>query len=58
MNIIDLKDPIESQHGGIATHVQSVPVKGTFHGQMVWDGIASRLRHSQARANRANLNAS
>jgi hypothetical protein len=30
---------LESQHGGNATHVESVPVKETFRGQTVWDGV-------------------
>lgn len=34
-----LKRVIESQHGGIATHVKSVPVKETFQSQTVWEGI-------------------
>ncbi len=34
-----LRGAIESQHGGTATHVQSVPVKETFVGQTVWEGI-------------------
>jgi hypothetical protein len=34
-----LKKAIESQHGGTATLVQAVPVKETFEGQTVWEGI-------------------
>jgi hypothetical protein len=34
-----LKLAIESQHGGTATLVQAVPVKETFEGQTVWEGI-------------------
>jgi hypothetical protein len=30
--LTDLKQAIESQHDGTATHVQSVPVKETFNG--------------------------
>jgi hypothetical protein len=30
---------IQSQHGGTATHVQSVPVRETFKGQPVWEGM-------------------
>ena len=26
-------------HGAEATHVESVPVKETFHGRTVWDGV-------------------
>jgi hypothetical protein len=33
-----LKQAVESQHGGIATLVQSVPVDESFHGQPVWRG--------------------
>jgi hypothetical protein len=33
------KEAVESQHGGTATHVQSVPVKETFNGQTVWEGV-------------------
>lgn len=35
----DLATAIERQHGGTATHVQSVPVKETFAGQTVWEGV-------------------
>jgi hypothetical protein len=34
-----LKESVESQHGGSATHVQSAPVKETFQGRIVWEGI-------------------
>lgn len=34
-----LKTAVESQHGGTATLVQSVPVHETFKGETVWDGI-------------------
>jgi hypothetical protein len=34
-----LKEAIESQHGGTATLVQAVPVKETFEGQTVWEGV-------------------
>lgn len=30
---------VESQHGGKATRVESVPVKETFQGQTVWEGV-------------------
>ncbi|MGH6848083.1 MAG: hypothetical protein ACREC0_11795 [Methylocella sp.] len=33
-----LKRAIESQHGGTATMVQSVPIQETYNGQAVWDG--------------------
>lgn len=34
-----LKLSIEAQHGGTATFVQAVPVKETFEGQTVWEGV-------------------
>jgi hypothetical protein len=34
-----LRSALESQHGGVATHVESVPVKETFQGQTVWEGV-------------------
>jgi hypothetical protein len=34
-----LKEAIESQHGGTATLVHAVPVKETFEGQTVWEGV-------------------
>lgn len=36
-----LKLAVESQHGGAATFVQSVPVKETFRDQTVWEGVVS-----------------
>src|ERR1700730_14129431 len=38
-NADELKLAIEAQHGGTATLVQAVPVKETFEGQTVWDGV-------------------
>jgi hypothetical protein len=37
----DLKRAVESQHGGTATYVQSVPVHETFREQTVWDGMVA-----------------
>lgn len=34
-----LKRAVESQHGGRATLAQSVPVKETFDGKTVWEGV-------------------
>jgi hypothetical protein len=34
-----LKIAIESQHGGLATFTQSVPVRETHNGQTVWEGV-------------------
>ena len=35
----ELKKAVESQHGCTATLAQSVPVKETFGGKTVWEGI-------------------
>jgi hypothetical protein len=37
--IDELRDAIHALRGGQATHRESVPVKETFNGQTVWDGI-------------------
>jgi hypothetical protein len=37
--IEDLREAIEHLHGAEATHVSSVPVKETFQGKTVWEGI-------------------
>jgi len=34
----ELKQAVESQHGGTATHIQSVPVHESFRGREVWNG--------------------
>ena len=34
-----LKQAVESQHGGTATLLQSVPERETFQGDTVWDGV-------------------
>ena len=34
-----IKQAVESQHGGTATFMQSVPVHEEFMGQIVWDGV-------------------
>ncbi len=40
MNYIEeLQDVIRRLHGAEATHIESVPVKETFRGATVWDGI-------------------
>jgi hypothetical protein len=40
MNYIEeLRDVIRRLHGAEATHVESVPVKETFKGETVWEGI-------------------
>jgi len=35
----DLQDVIRRLHGVDATHIESVPVKETFQGKTVWEGI-------------------
>lgn len=35
---LELKRAVESQHGGTATLVQSVPVREAFRDQPVWEG--------------------
>lgn len=37
--IEELREVIRKLHGVPAVHVKSVPVKETFQGQTVWDGI-------------------
>ena len=37
----ELKKAVESQHGGRASFVQSVPIQEVFEGKVVWDGSVS-----------------
>ena len=37
--IEELRDVIRGLHGAEATHIESVPVKETFKGETVWEGI-------------------
>lgn len=37
--INELRDVIRQLHGVESTHVESVPVKETFQGRTVWEGI-------------------
>lgn len=39
MEIDQLKNAVESQHGGKATLTQTVPVDESFDGQPVWEGV-------------------
>lgn len=41
---IELKRAVENQHGCTATFIQSAPVKETFDGKTVWDGIVEVFR--------------
>jgi len=34
-----LREAVEKLHGGTATLAQSVPVRETFQGQTVWEGV-------------------
>jgi hypothetical protein len=38
-NIEELRGVIKTLHGVDAEHIESVPVKETFSGKTVWDGI-------------------
>ena len=35
----ELKHAVESQHGGTATLIQSMPIRETFGRQTVWEGV-------------------
>jgi hypothetical protein len=37
--IEELRDVIRRLHGVESTHVESVPIKETFRGKTVWEGI-------------------
>ncbi|HJP93173.1 MAG TPA: hypothetical protein VJ875_14540 [Pyrinomonadaceae bacterium] len=37
-NIEELQEVIERLHGSRSTHVETVPVKEEFQGQVVWEG--------------------
>ena len=54
MNYIEeLRVAIRCLHGGEATHVESVPVKETFQGKTVWEGIVEVFDlHGHPEANR------
>ena len=41
-----LKQAVESQHGCTATLAQSVPIKETFGGETVWEGVVHVFRLS------------
>jgi hypothetical protein len=47
----ELRDVIRRLHGADAQHVESVPVKETFQGKTVWEGVVevfSLLGHATA----------
>jgi hypothetical protein len=39
LEIKQLKSAVESQHGGRAALLQSVPVSESFNGKLVWEGV-------------------
>ncbi len=52
--IEELKGVIHKLHGATATHVESVPVKETFNGETVWEGIVEVFDlHGHPKANKA-----
>jgi len=52
--INELRDVIRHLHHGEATHVESVPVKETFQGKTVWEGIVEVFElQGHPKANRA-----
>jgi len=54
VEVSQLKRAVEAQHGCTATLVQSVPVKETFDGKTVWDGIVHVFQiHGHPKANKA-----
>ena|SRR2546422_5741182 len=49
--IEELQDVIRRLHGVEAIHVESVPIKESFHGKTVWEGIVEvfeLIRHPKA----------
>jgi hypothetical protein len=38
-HIDELREVIHKLHGAKATHVESIPVKESFQGKTIWDGI-------------------
>jgi hypothetical protein len=52
--IEELKAVIHKLHGATATHRESVPVKETFNGETVWEGIVEVFDlHGHPKANKA-----
>jgi hypothetical protein len=52
--VSELKQAVEAQHGCTATLAQSVPVKETFGGKTVWEGIVHVFRiHGHPKAKQA-----
>lgn len=52
--ISELKDVIRRLHGTEATHVESVPIKQTFQGKTVWEGVVEVFElHDHPKATKA-----
>jgi len=52
VNVAELKRAVEVQHGCKATVFQSAPIKETFSGKTVWEGVVyifSLTRHPTAK---------
>jgi len=43
-HIEELRDVIHHLHGGKAKHLESVPVKESFQGKTVWEGVVEVFR--------------
>jgi hypothetical protein len=53
-HIQELRDTIRHLHGAHAKHIESVPVKEQFQGQVVWDGVVEVFRlKGHPKANKA-----
>src|SRR6266699_4570294 len=39
VEVVQLREAVQNMHGGIATFVQSVPVRESFDGKPVWAGV-------------------
>ncbi len=53
-DIQELRDVIKRLHGVDSTHVESVPVKETFQGKTVWEGVVEVFHlHGHPKAEKA-----
>jgi hypothetical protein len=54
VDAVQLKRAVETQRGCTATLIQSVPVKETFEGKTVWDGVVHVFKiNGHPKANKA-----
>jgi hypothetical protein len=54
VTVTQLKQAVESQHGCTAMLAQSVPVKETFDGKTVWEGVVHVFKiHGHPQATKA-----